>query len=156
MELQEGVILQKGQKIRMSQIFLNFSRTSENHTTKIRRSQGPDVSYFNLPEHEWFFSFVVHRAWTSILNENIWEILLFCPKHTHPFLVWSTAAEIRIRLLNIVWPQPIWIKVRSSWQIPPQHQSTYLGGPESASIEIPPFRPFLPYLFCSWKKNLLV
>ena len=30
----------------------------------------------------------------------------------------------------------------SGWrQIPPQHQSTYLGGPESASIEIPPFRP---------------
>ena len=50
--IQEGVIQQKGQKIRMSQIFLNFSRTSENHTTKIRRSQGPDVSYFNLPEHE--------------------------------------------------------------------------------------------------------
>ena len=42
-----------------------------------------------------------------------------------------------------VWPQPIWKKVRSWWQIPPQHQSTYLGGPESASIEIPPFRPFL-------------
>ena len=40
-----------------------------------------------------------------------------------------------------VWPQPIWIKVRSSWQIPLQHQSTYLGGPKSASIEIPPFRP---------------
>ena len=25
-----------------------------------------------------------------------------------------------------------WIKVRTSWQIQPQHQSTYLGGPESA------------------------
>ena len=31
-----------------------------------------------------------------------------------------------------VWPEPIWIKVRTSWQIQPQHQSTYLGGPESA------------------------
>ena len=40
-----------------------------------------------------------------------------------------------------VWPQSIWIKVRTSWQIPPQHQSTCLGGPESASVEIPPFRP---------------
>ena len=40
-----------------------------------------------------------------------------------------------------VWQQSIWIKVRTLWQIPPQHQSTYLGGPESASIEIPPFRP---------------
>ena len=44
----------------------------------------------------------------------------------------------------------IWIKVKTWWQILPQHQSTYLGGPESASIEIPPFRPFLPYVF--WKK----
>ena len=42
-----------------------------------------------------------------------------------------------------VWPQPIWIKVRSSWQIPLQHQSTYLGGPESVSIKIPPFRPHI-------------
>ena len=33
-------------------------------------------------------------------------------------------------------------KVSGWWQIPPQHQSTYLGGPESASIEIPPFRPY--------------
>ena len=35
-----------------------------------------------------------------------------------------------------VWPQPIWIKVKSWWQILPQHQSTYQGGPESVSIEI--------------------
>ena len=40
-----------------------------------------------------------------------------------------------------VWPEPIWIKVKSWWQILPQHQSTYLRGPEYASIEIPPFRP---------------
>ena len=46
-------------------------------------------------------------------------------------------------LTHTVWPQPIWKKVRTSWQIPRQHQSTYLGGPESASIEIPPFRSFL-------------
>ena len=54
-------------------------------------------------------------------------------------------------ILCTVWPQPIWIKVRSLWQIPPQHQSTYLGCPESASIEIPPFRPhfikFQKYFF---------
>ena len=48
-----------------------------------------------------------------------------------------------------VWPQPIWKKVRTWWQIPPQHQSTYLGGPESASIEIPPFGPFL---WCKFPK----
>ena len=40
-----------------------------------------------------------------------------------------------------VWPQPILSKVSGWWQIPPQHQRTYLGGPESASIEITPFRP---------------
>ena len=37
------------------------------------------------------------------------------------------------------------------WQIPPQHQSTYLGGPESASIEIPPFGPFLWSKFSKMK-----
>ena len=47
-----------------------------------------------------------------------------------------------------VWPEWIWIKVKSWWQILPQHQSTYyivcstyLRAPESASIEIPLFRP---------------
>ena len=44
-------------------------------------------------------------------------------------------------LLLTVWPEAILKKVSGWWQIPPQHQSTYLGGPESASIEIPPFRP---------------
>ena len=39
-----------------------------------------------------------------------------------------------------VWPEPIWTKVSGWWQIPPLHQRTYLGGPESASIDIPPFR----------------
>ena len=53
------------------------------------------------------------------------------------------------RDLLTVWPQPIWKKVRTWWQIPPQHQSTYLGGPESASIEIPPFRSFL---WCKFSK----
>ena len=38
-----------------------------------------------------------------------------------------------------VWPEPTWIK--KSWLLLPQHQSTYPRGPESASIEIPPFRP---------------
>ena len=38
------------------------------------------------------------------------------------------------------WPEPIWIKVNGWWQILPQHQRTYLTGPESASIEIPPFQ----------------
>ena len=50
-----------------------------------------------------------------------------------------------------VWPQPIWKKVVTWWQIPPQHQSTYLGGPESASIEIPPLRPH----FIQFSKTVL-
>ena len=44
-------------------------------------------------------------------------------------------------LHSTVWPEPIWIKVNSWWHIILQQQSTYLKGPESASIEIPPFRP---------------
>ena len=40
-----------------------------------------------------------------------------------------------------VWPEPIWINVKKSWLLLPQHQSTYPRGPESVSIEIPPFRP---------------
>ena len=32
-------------------------------------------------------------------------------------------------------------KVKTSQLLLPQHQSTYSRGPESASIEIPPFRP---------------
>ena len=42
---------------------------------------------------------------------------------------------------DTVWPEPIWIKVKIWWQILPQHQSSYLTGTESASIEIPSFRP---------------
>ena len=42
-------------------------------------------------------------------------------------------------LPTTVWPEQIWIKVRSWWQILPQHQTTYLRSQESASIEIPPF-----------------
>ena len=40
-----------------------------------------------------------------------------------------------------VWLEPIWKKVNTSQLLLPQHQSTYPRGPESASIEIPPFRP---------------
>ena len=48
-----------------------------------------------------------------------------------------------------VWTEPIWIKVKSWWQILPQHQSTYLRGRESASIEISLFIPSK----CFLKKN---
>ena len=59
---------------------------------------------------------------------------------------------MQIRGLATVWPEPIWIKVSGWWQIPSQHQSTYLGGPESASIEIPPFRPH----FIKFQKNIFI
>ena len=42
--------------------------------------------------------------------------------------------------LITVWPEPISIKVKKSRLLLPQHQSTYPGGPESVSFEIPPFR----------------
>ena len=62
--------------------------------------------------------------------------LLYCDWLFRPSL-----PNLRYRAAwHTVWPQPISKKVRSWWQIPLQHQSTYLGGPESASIEIPPFR----------------
>ena len=48
---------------------------------------------------------------------------------------------------STVWPKLTWIKVNGWWQILPQHQSTYLRGPESASTEIPPFRPH--FIKCS-------
>ena len=38
------------------------------------------------------------------------------------------------RFRSTVRPQPNWRKVRSWWQILPQHQSKYLGGPESAFL----------------------
>ena len=38
---------------------------------------------------------------------------------------------------NTVWPEPIWIKVNSSWILLPQHQSTCPRGSESASISDP-------------------
>ena len=41
---------------------------------------------------------------------------------------------------STVWPEKIWIKVKKSWLLLPQHQSSYPRGPESASIEIPPFQ----------------
>ena len=49
-------------------------------------------------------------------------------------LIFSSISEMH----NTV-PEPIWINVKKFWQILLQHQSTFLGGPESASIENSPF-----------------
>ena len=51
----------------------------------------------------------------------------------------------KIQSLYIMTVCPAKIEVKSSRQIPLQHQSTYLGDPESVSIEIP-LLPFIPHL----------
>ena len=78
----------------------------------------------------YFISFMAHRMMLHGHQETCLE-----------YIIPSMSSHLKRKWLCTVWPQPIWIKVRSLWQISPQHQSTYLGGPESASIEIPPFRP---------------
>ena len=58
------------------------------------------------------------------------------------FLQLSLGHLAQVSMSFKVWPGPIWIKVNICWQILPQHQSTYLRGRESASIEIPLFRSY--------------
>ena len=71
----------------------------------------------------------------GIQNWNDFCLKKFCIEKRNHWI-------LKIGSMGTVWPEPILIKVSGWWQIPPpQHQSTYLGGPESASIEIPPFRP---------------
>ena len=58
----------------------------------------------------------------------------------YPFLVPNFKNILKKSCLqSTVWPQPIWKKL----ELGDKYHHTYLGGPESASIEIPPFRPFL-------------
>ena len=81
-----------------------------------------------------------HCAMFSLSQKDHWSLKLCKLLYT------MATKEVVLRgghfqLMDTVWPQPIWKKVRSWWEIPPQHQSTYLGGPESASVEIPAFRP---------------
>ena len=71
--------------------------------------------------------------WRSPYSQNTmvsFEYIGFWPK----ILLFRFHHLLTDNLLHTVWPQPIWIKVRTLWQIPSQLQSTYLGGPESASI----------------------
>ena len=91
------------------------------------------------------------RIWDKSLTVRV---LLWVPttrKHFVTLILQTKMTNVVVRALAAtVWPEQIWIKVSSWWQIPPQHQSTYLGGSESASIEIPPFRPFL---WCKFSKT---
>ena len=59
------------------------------------------------------------------------------------FLCMFHAASLKIKFIfTTVWPRPIWIKVNSSWLYDHSIQvHMYPRGPESASIETPPFRP---------------
>ena len=62
--------------------------------------------------------------------------------HTLLFSLCRSWVWIGMKVLGMdstVWQQQIWIKVKSWWQILPQHQSTNLRSPKFASI--PPFRP---------------
>ena len=81
---------------------------------------------------------------SPFLQLEVWKgttILSASQQTFDPSYFVMALVPIQYKLYSTKWPEPIWIKVRSWWQILPQHQSTYLGGPESASIEIPPFRP---------------
>ena len=65
------------------------------------------------------------------------------------FLYQSIAKLLLINLCcRIEWLEPIWIRVKTLWQILPQHQSSYLKGTEYASIEIP-FVAFCSFFPCS-------
>ena len=59
-----------------------------------------------------------------------WRIILAKYQLGHQYTFWT---------LPILIFSPVQIIMRHP--LPPQHQSTYIGVPESASIEIPPFRP---------------
>ena len=99
------------------------------------------------------------------INTDSWPlgyVLWFCGSKSQDFFTFIQigsgytvhAQSMAIRVLEFsnrvykirntyitVWQEQIWIKVKKSWLLLPQHQSTYPRGPESASIEIPPFRP---------------
>ena len=107
------------------------------------------VSHHSISSCEKCFRILDHKSLPTRSSIQI----MYCTKRTLEMCLSYLCAVIKKKSIkfkgcrqlnheyNTVWPQPIWKKVRSSSQIPPQHQSTYLGGQESASIEIPPFRP---------------
>ena len=95
----------------------------------------------------------LHR-WIDMTNgDAVYSVEYWCNRRFH--------LELNTYLRFV---QQIWIKVRSWWQIQTQHQSTYLGGPESVLMEIPPFRPhsklYIPstlnIAFIQWHTHLNV
>ena len=115
---------------------------------------------FNLELYStllWKMKIMILNKWTYVKKQ-----VLFCPYNSQIDISSSNHCEMPLRkAFLLLWQiskcQNMWIYlvfiyhsmatanlwVRSSWQIPPQHQITYPGGPELASMEIPPFRPFL-------------
>ena len=72
----------------------------------------------------------------GLLELNVLDTYMECKEYHEKvwwkIVKWQHCCFLILHATYTVWPQPIWKKVRSSWQIPPQHQSTYLGGPKSA------------------------
>ena len=66
-------------------------------------------------------------------------------------LIWKSTSQKFLNKIT-VWPELISIKVKKSWLLLPQHQSTYPRGSESALIEIPPFRS----VFIEFSKTVLL
>ena len=97
-----------------------------------------DTNTFNLAWSEKMVNTLLSQSWipTIILVQQL------ALKITIPLFFIGDIQDM-LWMQHTVWPQPIWKKVRTWWQILPQHQSTYLGGPESASIKIPLFRPHI-------------
>ena len=84
-----------------------------------------DTNTFNLAWSEKMVNTLLSQSWipTIILVQQL------ALKITIPLFFIGDIQDM-LWMQHTVWPQPIWKKVSTWWQIP-----------ESASIEIPPFRP---------------
>ena len=95
------------------------------HEVRGQRKSCPCLNLYNFEQIQWNKLF--HRIYGLAVN-----LIMTLSGHL------SNIDEIR---LLTVWPEQSWTKGNGWWQILPQHQSTDLRDPESASFEIPPFRP---------------
>ena len=82
-----------------------------------------------LPCFHKIICWIIKKWWFDELKKNQSQLL-------STSAVWLKSVFLSFTL----WLHPIWIKVKSWWQILPQNHSTCLSGPESTSNEIPPFR----------------
>ena len=77
-----------------------------------------------------------HLAWHSHISKRLFVAFSKPDRESKKWCSWFWKC-----IMPRVWPEPIWIKVKTWWKILLQHQSTYLKGVEFASIESHPFRP---------------